>query len=261
MIKFSKPPENSVEELKILIYGPSGEGKTTLGIYADEDPGDTVYIIAEHQAKSVLSEHERGSKLNIIDKVYDKHGKAYNVELFSHLTALFEELYVMKKEGLIDFKTIVVDSLSTIIENELNNMGVVFEKSKSNLEQNSLADYKDLKKIALKFLKRFAFYNTRIIYLSGVDERESIEIKRPLMSKGISKNIASTLNMVGYIRKSEASLDGSKREVLFLNTTGEDIILKKPAGLDNIETQYPMQWWDKIKKVGKINLLKEKKGE
>ena len=153
---------NETGTIKVLIFGESGVGKTTLAGTLNEP---TLIISAEAGLLSL-----KGKKIDVIDLSLNDKGEVIPQE--QRIARLGEVYaYLVTDEARKKYKTIFIDSLSEINGNLLAQLNVEFSDAKDTLKM-----YGELSKKMKSLVKSFRdlpYYSIIFTALSEADKDES----------------------------------------------------------------------------------------
>jgi len=178
-------------DVKMLIYGESGTGKTRLAstfpdvIFADIDDG--------------------------MDSVTEKVDRTF-IEEYKQL----ENFYQLLKHGEHSYKTVVIDTL-----NEMQRIAMratiedfpAIRRSYENLP--SMSDYGKMLHDMVELTIDFIALPMRVILLAQVNSRQfDTDVLQPqLIGKNTARSICRKMDVIGYIYKSEKSAEDSNKKL------------------------------------------------
>lgn len=241
------PLDVNVGYMNVLLYGLSGNGKTTC---ASTAPGNTIYLASEPQGKKSVQEQfdldiENGrdpDSLLIVDveEKRDEHGKIVRTkvqDLSDILTGLERN-----PEG---FTSLVLDSLSDVQASHVSSI----EQRKGQMQiqdWGTVIRYTRTLAVRLRDLKMHTFVIT--LADEKQDEQNRLMYRPALKGKTLPNDLPQYFNMVTYIDK--VWPDGAKEEkfIARMRSSSSSYVTKCPRVLDAIERPNIGIWMDKISK-------------
>jgi len=159
---FTNTKADKFNRESIIVYGKTGQGKTTLG---GTTPGNALIINAENGLKSL----RRGKQIDVYDITVDKDGelldRKFRFEKLLHLLHMLNEDEYKKK-----YQWLVFDSLT-----EISQCYVEYLKNKYPDKKDALVlwgEYNDGILSFIKQLRDFAPYNILLLALESYDKDE-----------------------------------------------------------------------------------------
>ena len=185
-----KPTEN----LKILVYGNSGAGKTC---FAASLPYPILYLDFDGKVNSAAAFHrEDKERLENID-VRNLSGNMFEDPIAEFNKIVSEELVPAQKAGKLPYKTIVLDSLTTFSHMTLEhivktNPGVKRVETKQG-KQPGMQDYGILKREFAKLIPGLLSLPANVIMLGHIDAKKDDLtgeiIRGPLMDGSFAQDL------------------------------------------------------------------------
>lgn len=212
-------------ELKILVYGESGSGKTSLA----KTIGEPTLIISAEAGLLPL----RSSKIDVIDITKDDEGNLIPKE--NRIKRLGEAYsYINSDEARKKYKWVLIDSLSELSQNLVEQLQVEFPERK-----DSLVLYGELNKRTRSLVKTFRDlpgYNVIFTALSEVDKDESgMRVIQPTMIGKFANQLPALMDEVFYLHVEKNEETGDTRRVLVTQKSDRLIAKDRSGVLDKIE--------------------------
>lgn len=207
--------------LKILVYGESGAGKTTLAGTIKEP---TLIISAEAGLLSL-----KGKKIDVIDLSLDDEGKVIPQE--NRIVRLSEVYkYLLTDEAKKKYKWIFVDSLTEISQNLMAALYKEFPERKDTLPMYG-ENSKRMRSI-VKTFRDLPFYNVVITALSMVDKDENNQRYTGINIVGkLSDSLPAFFDEVFYLH-----VDKETSERVLVTEKSDKLVCKDRSGkLDKFE--------------------------
>ena len=184
----------SDDNLKVLVYGNSGSGKTC---YAAGFPTPILYLDFDGKVDSAANYYAKDARLEEIE-VRDLSKKMSSDPIEELIAIIDKELIPQEKAGAMKYKTIVLDSLTTFSSLCLShimrtNPGVKRTVSKQGA-QACLQDYGILKREFEKLIPGLLSLPCNIVMLGHIDtakdELTGELVRGPLMDGSFAKQLS-----------------------------------------------------------------------
>lgn len=236
-------------ELKILIYGESGTGKTSLA----KTIGEPCIIISAEAGLLPL----RSSKIDVIDLTRDDEGVLIPKEL--RVKKLGEAYkFLMTPEAMRKYKWVFIDSLSELSQNLVEQLQTEFPE-----RRDALVLYGELSKRTRSIVKSFRDlpgYNVVMTALSEVDKDESgIRVIQPVMIGKFANQLPALMDEVFYLHVEKDEETGETRRVLVTQKSDRLVAKDRSGSLSKTEPADLSVIYKKIRGIAAINKQTEKK--
>lgn len=212
------------DSLKILVYGESGSGKTSLAKTIKEP---TLIISAESGLLSL-----RGSEIDVIDLTTDDSGQPIAKDKrILKLSEVYK--FLTTKEAREKYKWIFIDSLTEISENVMEALNVEFPDRKDSLVMFG-ENFKRMRAIVKSF-RDLPGYNVVFTALSATDKDEnSVRFLGPLLTGKISTQLPAYLDEVYYMHVQKND-DGSLSRLLVTEKSDKLVAKSRSGSLNKLE--------------------------
>ncbi|PWA11098.1 hypothetical protein DCC39_10390 [Pueribacillus theae] len=235
--RINNQPERA-EALKILIYGPSGVGKTTFydGIK------DALILDVEDGTTSLQKKAEMR-----------KNGtRIFQLESWEDLQGIFQLI----QQGELSFTNIVLDSVTEIQELCKDHVLATQDRRRVSPETPSQQDYGVISERMRRMLRNFRSLDSNIIYIARErylkDESTGEERVRPDVSGKLQDDLPGAMDIVGYMVSK-----GGDRKIGF-DLEGKWLAKDRTNRLEKLMED---PTWDKMEKVFPELITLEKKKE
>jgi len=183
--------------LKILLYGNSGAGKT---VFAAGFPGPILYLDFDGKVDSAAEFYKGDERLKHIDvrQLQQQLMMNQNLNPIAELNKIIAtELIPAQKQGALPFKTLVLDSITTFSSLTLNHILLTNPGIKRNTtaqgNQPGLQDYGILKREFAKLIPGLLSLQCNVVMLGHIstdkDESTGEIIRGPLMDGSFAKEL------------------------------------------------------------------------
>lgn len=192
------------DNVKMLVYGESGTGKTRLAstfpnvVFADIDKG-----------MSSVTEQ--------VDVV--------PIDEFKQLEALYQFL----KQGDHDYDTVVIDTLNEMQRIAMHATVADFPSIRRSYEDlPSMSDYGKMLHDMVELTRKFVHLPMRVVLLAQVVSRQfDTDVLQPqLIGKNTSREICRKMDVIGYIYKSEHEIANGGKKVSEIAFDVADYVVK-----------------------------------
>lgn len=212
-------------ELKILVYGESGSGKTSLA----KTIGEPTLIISAEAGLLPL----RGHKIDVIDITRDDDDKLIPKELrMKKLSQAYQHL--LTKEAQDKYKWVFIDSLSELSQNLLEALQLEFPERNQTLPM-----YGELNKRTRSLVKSFRdlpAFNVVFTALSEVDKDETgVRVIQPTMIGKFANQLPALMDEVFYLHVEKNEETGDTKRVLVTQKNDRLIAKDRSGVLSKIE--------------------------
>lgn len=215
------PDQVRTTGVKVLVYGTSGSGKT---YFASTFP-DPVFIDLEGGLGTTKTKPLRIPKdpKRVVDNF---------PELVETGTMLSESL----KGGKAPFKTVVIDSLSEMVEIVLRNILSEFDANRQYEDQPTQADYGKLNRDFMKLFRAFLRLPCNIVFTNVIAPRkyEEEQIAPSFVGNRIGPEVCRLVDAIGFTyttRSGKGDAEEIRYLVNFANTP--DHVGKDRLGIGN----------------------------
>lgn len=183
-----KPPESQIDFYSILIYGPSGVGKTSL-FY---DAKDTLILDVEH-GTSVL-----GKEAYHLQRDYESEVTVLQLKSWEDLQGVFVAL----KNGELSFTNIVLDSITDIRDLCKDHVLETQRRNRVSEETPSQQDWQVITERMRKMVRNFRNLSSNVIYVAreydSKDEETGAERVKPAVGGKFENDFPGLMNIVAY---------------------------------------------------------------
>jgi len=220
-MKIQSTANVAIGPLKMLIFGESGAGKTTLARTLKEP---TLIISAE---SGLLSLH--GSNIDVVDIAQDDLGNPIPKEKrIARLGDVYK--FLLTKEAQDKYKCVFIDSLSEINQNTLESLQAEFIDAKDTLKV-----YGELAKKMRAMVKMFRDLPHYSVVFTALAEVEKDEDSRRFMGIKLigkfSSEIAAYFDEVFFLH-----VDAETGDRKFITQKSDKVVAKDRSGrLDKVE--------------------------
>lgn len=175
------------EKLKILIYGPSGVGKTTL------------YGGAKNALILDVEEGTSSIPIEVKEEMIKNGTRFFPLKTWEDLQGIFQLI----QEGKLKFNTIIMDSITDIQELCKDHILATQERRRISDETPSQQDYGVLSERMRKMIRNFRQLDSNIIYIARErhekDESTGEERVRPDIVGKLMNDVPGAMDIVGYM--------------------------------------------------------------
>lgn len=183
------------EKLKILIYGPSGVGKTSL--YAGAK--NALILDVEEGTSSINNE--------VKAEMIKNGSRFFPLKSWEDLQGIF----TLIQEGKIKFNTIIMDSVTDIQELCKEHILTTQSRNRVSPETPSQQDYGVLTERMRKMVRNFRSLDSNIVYIArerfDKDETTGEERVRPDIVGKLQNDLPGAVDIVGYM----LSVEGERK--------------------------------------------------
>ena len=249
-IKGVSPLSTNVGHLSMLLYGQSGNGKTSL---AATMPGKVAYLLTEPQGslvvKDVMLESGRTEgdvQIFFIEDQRDKTGELFKDDKGRNITAeVYLDLVLTKLERTPgDFSAVVLDSL-TDMQQRLKDR-IEASKAGKPLAIQEWGKIVDYTRRLSKRLRNLRMHTCIITLATEVQDESNQMVVRPsLIGKKLPADIQQYFNIVGFVDK-EWQRDGGERYFVRMQSSADKMNTKGHRALKAEEVPDIGVWLDKI---------------
>lgn len=239
-MKISSTANTGASILKMIVFGESGAGKTTLAGTINEP---TLIISAESGLLSLANK-----KIDVVDISIDDNGDVIPKEKrIARLGEVYQ--YLVTEEARKKYKWVFIDSLSEINQNMLEQLNTEFPERK-----DSLVMYGELSKRMRSMVKTFRdlpYYNVVFTALSDFDKDENGQRFIGISLVGnFSNKIAAFFDEVFYLHV-ERDADGNTKRVLVTEKSDKLVAKDRSGKLSKFEEPNLQMIANKIKQTKK----------
>lgn len=215
MVKIVTEPKHTAA--KLLIYGLSGGGKTTLATKVGKKP---LILDVENGANQLKCARIEQSEINSYEKFYK----------------VLSELFTLAKTGKLEYDNIVIDSIDELVRmieahtsgaEETKDMKATIYKGDGAYGNGKKFMENEVRLRLLKFLDLFGKYNVGITLIAHASQKKLLDAEgnhldtiAPKMDEYIMNLFVEHMDFVYYLKKSD---DGERRIV----TESDGIVLAK----------------------------------
>lgn len=223
-MKVQSTKDAHAHELKILIYGESGAGKTSLAKTIDEP---TLVISAEGGLLPL-----RDKAIDFIDLSRDDAGNLVKKELrIERLQKVYQ--FLLTEDARKKYKWIFIDSLSELSQNLTEALYLEYPE-----KRDSLNLYGELAKRSRSLVKSFRdlpYYNVVFTALSEIDKDENGRRFNQIQMTGkIANQLPAYFDEVFYLQVQKDE-NGNDKRILITNKTDQTIAKDRSSSLSKIE--------------------------
>jgi len=217
-MKIQSTSTHSAKQLKILVYGAPGVGKTTLASTINEP----VLLISAEAGLLSLADHN----IDVIDITTDDDGKPIPKE--RRLARLGEVIrYVQSEEAMKKYQWLFIDSLTEISQNLIENLQLVYPDAKDGLKL--WGDYAKKSRSLVKSFRDLPHYN--VVFTALETEEKDDNGRRYIrvdMQGKIGKQLPAFFDLVFRMHLVE---DVKGKPVRVMTTqTRENVVAKDRSG-------------------------------
>lgn len=214
-MKIVKEPKHTAP--KLLIFGVSGVGKTSLATKVGKHP---LILDIENGANQLSSPRVEQSELNTYDKFY----------------VVLKELFVLTKTGKLEYDNIVIDSideLARMIEahvsgaTETNDMKATIYKGDGAYGNGKKFMENEIRLRLMKFLDAFGHYGVGITLIAHAAQKSlldsdgnHVDTVAPKMDEYIMNLFVEHMDFVYYLKKDN---EGTR----YIVTESDGVVLAK----------------------------------
>lgn len=215
-LKIEKPDVNQISKLNMLIYGEAGVGKTWLAGSASRVPSmrNVLYLDAE-AGKSTLREHPD------VEILPTKRWQDYI------------NIYQALKAGGHNYGTVVLDSLSEILEQCKDQVMVEMKLDPDNAERDEdIPSIREWGKLQVRLLRLIRLYRDLPMNVIFIAHAERVQLKTgkhkwmPMLNGKLQMKVPQIPDIVFFMYNQE--VDGEQRRLML--TTQTDNAVAKVRG-------------------------------
>lgn len=215
-LKIEKPDSFGVGKLNMLIYGEAGVGKTWLAGSASRVPAmrNVLYVDAE-AGKTTLREHPD------VEILPAKRWEDY------------VNIYAALKAGGHNYKTVVLDSLSEILEQCKDQVMVEMKADPENESRDEdVPSIREWGKLQIRMLRLIRLYRDLPMHVIYIAHAERVQLKggktkwMPLLNGKLQMKVPQIPDVVLYMYNQE--VDGEQKRLMLTGQT--DIAVAKVRG-------------------------------
>lgn len=203
------------QSLKMLIYGPSGAGKTSL-----YDGIKNALILDVEEGTSVLRR---------TDEMRKNGTRIFPLKSWDQLQDIFTLMY----QGELQFTNIVLDSITDMTELCKDHVLETQHRRRVSEETPSQQDYNVISERMRKMLRNFRALDANIIYIArerhNKDEETGAEYVRPDVPGKLQNDLPGAMDITGYMFANQEGL----RKIGF-NLTGKWLAKDRTHRLPNV---------------------------
>lgn len=215
-LKIERPDVHEISKLNMLIYGEAGVGKTWLAGSASRVPSmrNVLYVDAE-AGKATLREHPD------VEILPAKNWKAY-IDIYNAL-----------KAGGHSYRTVVLDSLSEILEQCKDQVMVEMKADPENeTRDEDIPSIREWGKLQVRLLRLIRLYRDLPMNVIFIAHAERVQLKggkhkwMPLLNGKAQMKVPTIPDIVFFMYNQE--VDGEQRRLMLTGQT--DIAVAKVRG-------------------------------
>src|SRR5258706_9152864 len=223
---------------KLLIYGESGVGKTTLAGSGDAVP----------QMRKVLILDIEGGTLSLKDLYPDV--ETVRIKSWADMQSVYEELY----EGNHDFNTIVIDSLTEAQKMSMDKImrRLVEEHQERDADVPGIREWNINIEQTRKFVRSFRDLPVNSIFtaLCKTDKNQftGVSRRKPYLSGKVADEVAGFLDIVAYLYN--VDYEGENIRALLCAATQDTVAKDRTNKLPQVMQQPTMSTiWNVVKGI------------